>query len=132
MDVAVAVITNVSQEVLITRRALTKAHGGYWEFPGGKVESQELPEQALVREINEEIGIHVVEWSMLGTVAHTYSDRQVNLIVYHVYQYLGEPLIKESQIDMQWASLDELSQYHFPEANQEIISMMKTSILALA
>ncbi len=59
MKVAIAIITDETNRVLITQRGFLTTLGGYWEFPGGKLEADETPEKALIREIKEEINIKV-------------------------------------------------------------------------
>ncbi|MGL5741622.1 MAG: NUDIX domain-containing protein [Legionella sp.] len=66
LTVAVSVILDAQQRILITQRPLHVPHGGCWEFPGGKVEQYELAHAALIREIQEEVGLEVHEYQLLG------------------------------------------------------------------
>ena len=81
VHVAAAVIRSTDGQVLISRRAEEQHQGGLWEFPGGKVEAGEQVEQALRRELQEELGIRVVRARPLIQVAHDYADKQVLLHV---------------------------------------------------
>lgn len=125
MDVAVAVIYDQENRVLITQRALEKAHGGMWEFPGGKVEPGESSISALRREIKEEIGLDVIDASLVGEIQHHYPDFTVRLLVYLVQDFIGDAQCLESQLNLTWASLDELDRFKFPEANDEIVRLVK-------
>lgn len=129
MKVAVAIVFDNEQRVLITRRPLHAAHGGMWEFPGGKLEAGELPSEALVREIKEEVGIEIVEYSFLGEVTHTYGDKTVTLLVFRIEQYQGNAICCESQIDLCWVSVNNLVDYTFPEANLQIINLIQKNCL---
>lgn len=124
MKVVVAVIIDSQQQVLITQRALHLSHGGFWEFPGGKVEENENPIAALKREIKEEVGLEVLECVFLGEVQHTYQDKPVELLIYRVLVYTGKASCCEDQMDLRWVSLSSLYQFKFPAANQAIISML--------
>ncbi|ASQ45904.1 CTP pyrophosphohydrolase [Legionella clemsonensis] len=125
MKVVVAVIVNKSGEVLITRRPLHVPHGGLWEFPGGKLEPDEAPAEALAREIKEEVGIEILSFRFLQEIIHAYSTKIVNLLIFEVRDYKGEPSCLESQMDLRWVNSKELPLYDFPEANTKIIDLIK-------
>ncbi len=127
VNVAVALIYDEQQRVLITRRSWTKAHGGYWEFPGGKLEVNEDPKMALSREVKEEVDLDVIASHHLMDVLHDYADLQVQLIVFTVHQFIGEPICRESQLDLRWVTHDELADYQFPEANLAIIKLLRSN-----
>ena len=61
----------------------------------------------------------------MGDVLHDYPDKQVHLIVFAVHHFIGEPMCRESQLDMRWINLDELVDYQFPEANLEIMKLIR-------
>lgn len=126
MKVAVAIIVDEENRVLITRRPLHAPHGGMWEFPGGKLEAEELPSSALIREIKEEVGIDILDYSFLGEVIHNYGTKTVNLLVFRVDHYQGNALCCESQMDLRWVSVGNLSNYEFPEANFKIIELIES------
>ncbi|KTD73205.1 8-oxo-dGTP diphosphatase MutT [Legionella tucsonensis] len=129
ISVAVAVIIDEQQRILITQRPFYLPHGGCWEFPGGKLEVNEPSESALIREIKEEIGIEVRHYTLLGEVKHQYPDKSVKLIIFLVSQYVGEPLCLEGQLAMKWVYPYELNPEHFPEANREVIDMVYDYLL---
>lgn len=125
MKVAVAIITDEQQRILITQRPLHVPHGGFWEFPGGKLEEQELPEHALIREIREEIGLAVEQYHFLGQINHQYTDREVELLIFHVTQFTGVATCLEGQLNMNWVHLSEINPQDFPEANHAIIKLIE-------
>ena len=120
LHVAVGVIKDSEGRVLISLRH-DKAHqGGLWEFPGGKVEPGESVEQALARELKEELGISVLEIAPLIKVEHQYVDLKVLLDVWLVTLFSGQPVGREGQ-DILWVNPENLADYSFPAANASII-----------
>jgi 8-oxo-dGTP diphosphatase len=125
MKVAVAIIFDEQERVLITKRPAHAAHGGLWEFPGGKLEEGEPASAALIREIKEEVGIDILESRFLGSVVHDYDSKTVELLVYSVVKFQGEAYCRESQSDLRWVHLKELTQYNFPKANERVIELIQ-------
>ena len=121
MRVAIGVIKNHQGQVLIALRDDTRHQGGLWEFSGGKIETNETAEQALKRELKEELAIDVINAIPLMTINHSYADRAVQLIVFLVEQFTGEPHSAEGQ-PIKWVNVQDLKQYQFPAANQAIIT----------
>lgn len=124
MKVAVAVITDSQNRILVTQRPSHVPHGGYWEFPGGKLEENELAEHALIREIKEEVGLDVHQYQFLGQINHQYSDRAVQLLIFHVTHFSGKAICLEGQLNMKWVGLGDLNQADFPEANHGIFDLI--------
>lgn len=124
IEAAIAVIMDEQKRLLITQRAPHLSKGGYWEFPGGKLDRHESPELALIREVREEVGLDVVRYYYLGEVHHSYDTYQLILHGYVVHQYRGEARCCESQTGIRWISLDELQAYDFPEANRQFIEKL--------
>jgi len=124
IHVAVGVVKNHNNEVLISRRHEQAHQGGLWEFPGGKVEHGEDVYDALCRELKEELDIRINSAHPLIRVHHDYSDKQILLDVWQVTLFEGEPHGRESQI-WQWANLDELNKMAFPEANKPIMKAVQ-------
>ncbi|USQ15168.1 8-oxo-dGTP diphosphatase MutT [Legionella lytica] len=124
MKVAVAIIIDEQQRILVTQRPLHASHGGYWEFPGGKLEANELAEQALIREIKEEVGLDVLKHEFLGEVHHQYAERSVQLFIFLVTQFSGSPTCIEGQLAMKWIHQNELNPDEFPEANREVMQLI--------
>ncbi|CAM4505839.1 MAG: 8-oxo-dGTP diphosphatase [Legionella sp.] len=124
IKVAVAIIVDEQQRILVTQRPLHASHGGYWEFPGGKLEANELAEQALIREIKEEVGLDVLKHQFLGEVHHQYAERSVQLLIFLVTQFSGNPTCIEGQLAMKWIRQQELNPDEFPEANREVMQLI--------
>jgi 8-oxo-dGTP diphosphatase len=123
VHVAVGVILNANQQVLIARRPMGSHQGGLWEFPGGKVETGESLQQALFRELKEELAIEVSECSALVTIEHDYGDKLVLLDVCMVRAFTGDAVGVEGQV-LRWVGLDQLGEYQFPAANKPIVELL--------
>ncbi len=128
MKVAVAIIFDKKGRVLITQRAPHVSHGGFWEFPGGKLEQDETPLDALSREIEEEVGLVINDAFFLDEITYTYPHRQVTLSVFCVRNYSGEAVAREQQMDLCWVDPLSLHQFEFPEANQFLIDKILTAV----
>ncbi|NJM32796.1 MAG: Nudix family hydrolase [Limnobacter sp.] len=104
IDVAVAVVFNAQGDVLWGQRPQGKPYAGYWEFPGGKVEADETVWQALVRELQEELGITAQQGGPWFVMEHDYEHAKVRLHLYRVWQFEGTPRALEGQT-LTWSSL---------------------------
>lgn len=122
--VAVGVIVN-GNAVLISRRPSHVHQGGLWEFPGGKCEADETLNEALGRELQEELGIQVTNSEFLFTIEHDYGDKVVQLLCCKVSGFGGEPSGLEGQ-RVQWLPIADLGSFQFPDANQRIIEYLKS------
>ena len=120
IHVAVAVIRNNKNQVLISKRPDDVHLGGYWEFPGGKVEAGETIEDALEREIKEELNIQIAQYRPLIKITHHYKNKSVLLDVWNVSYYSGVAKGNEDQL-ISWKMSDELKVKEFPEADVPII-----------
>ncbi|MDD5463338.1 MAG: Nudix family hydrolase [Methylococcales bacterium] len=121
LQVAVGVVKNAEGQILISLRDESLHQGGLWEFPGGKIESEETAEQALARELKEELAITVMSATPLININHQYSDLAVQLHVFLVERFSGTAKSCEGQ-PFKWVSPSELADYAFPAANRPIIT----------
>lgn len=124
VHVVVGVISDGADRILISKRADHLHQGGLWEFPGGKVEPNETVQEALRRELFEELAIEIKEQNSLITIEHDYSDKAVLLDVWWIGAFTGEPRGCEGQ-PLQWVAISALQEYEFPAANQPIISAIQ-------
>jgi len=124
IDVAAGAILNSNGEkVLLAKRDAKQHQGNLWEFPGGKLEADEPATDALIRELQEELGITPIEIENLIVVEHDYGDKAVRLHVFTVRQFSGTPMGREGQ-PLQWVAVGELANYAFPEANVPIVEAL--------
>ena len=124
IQVAVGVIINDKDEVLIALRPKHKPQGGLWEFPGGKKKSDETIELALEREFLEEISIRVKTYFPLQKIQHSYRKYSVILDVWMITEYAQTPKGAEGQC-IEWRSVQSLQYEDFPDANKKIIKILK-------
>lgn len=124
VHVAVGVIFNGLGGVLLSRRHDDAHQGGLWEFPGGKVEPGESVQDALARELAEELGIEVLHAQPLLEVRHDYGDKQVLLDVWGVHRFSGDPRGLEGQ-PLEWVPRADLHHYSFPAANLNILAALQ-------
>ncbi|MEZ9338932.1 8-oxo-dGTP diphosphatase MutT [Vibrio splendidus] len=118
--VAGIIFNQDKSQVFITKRPDDKHKGGFWEFPGGKVEAGETIEQAMARELDEETGIKVTEQSLFEHLEFDYTDKSLKFDFILVTDFEQQPYGKEGQ-QGEWVDLKSLNQYAFPEANLPIL-----------
>jgi 8-oxo-dGTP diphosphatase len=121
ITVSAAVIER-DERFLLTRRAADTHLAGRWEFPGGKREPGETGEQALIREIREELGCEAVVGPLLLTTDHTYPDVRVRLEFYAA-TLRGEPVPQLGQ-EMRWVPRSELVSLPLPEADADLVALL--------
>jgi len=128
LNIAAGIIRNSAKEIFITQRDASSHMAGFWEFPGGKIESGETPEQAVIRELQEEVGIDAEAPVLLKTLEHRFPDRIITLYFFLVEEWQGEPYGKEGQ-PKRWVKQSELKAEEFPPANEAIVNALKNSQL---
>ncbi len=123
--VAVALV-DVDGRVLIAQRPDGKSMAGLWEFPGGKVELGELPEAALIRELDEELGIDVSRKCLapLTFASHGYKDFHLLMPLYVCWVWEGTVTPKEGQ-KLKWVRPLELKEYPMPPADVPLVAMLR-------
>ncbi|ABD04741.1 NUDIX hydrolase [Rhodopseudomonas palustris HaA2] len=119
--VAVALI-DADNRVLIAQRPKHKQLGGLWEFPGGKVDPGERPEAALIRELDEELGITVKEACLapLTFASHAYEDFHLLMPLYVCRRWDGQVMPREGQ-ELAWVRANKLRDYPMPPADIPLI-----------
>ena len=120
--VAACALVDVDGRVLITRRPKGKTMAGLWEFPGGKVETGELPEHTLIRELQEELGIEVTEACLapLTFASHAYADFHLLMPLWICRRWEGMVTAKEGQ-ELAWVRPQRLKDYPMPPADEPLI-----------
>lgn len=123
--VAVALI-DADNRVLISQRPHGKQLAGLWEFPGGKLDPGETPEQALVRECREELGIEVCETCLapLTFASHTYEDFHLLMPLYICRNWEGEISPQEGQ-QIAWVRANRLQHYPMPPADVPLLPALR-------
>lgn len=122
---AVALI-DIEGRVLLAQRPEGKSMAGLWEFPGGKVEQGETPEAALIRELEEELGINT--WSSclapLTFASHSYDDFHLLMPLFACRKWEGIPHPQEGQT-LKWVRPNELRNYPMPAADVPLIPILR-------
>ncbi len=118
-----AAIIRKDEKVLITQRPRGAHLEGMWEFPGGKIEEAETPEQCIVREISEELGMQIIPERHILSVTHEYETKIVELHVYECTIIKGIPAPLEGQ-EIKWVKPHELPAYTFPPPDLKIIDFL--------
>jgi len=126
--VVACVLLGPDGSVLLARRPEGRELAGLWEFPGGKIEPAEQPEEALVRELEEELGVRVRREDLvpLTFVSHSYRDFHLLMPLYLCQVWEGKLTAKEGQ-ELAWVDPDQLDRYAMPPADEPL----KTSLRAL-
>jgi len=119
--VAAAALVNGAGAVLIAKRPEGRPLAGLWEFPGGKIETGEEPEEGLVRELKEELGIEIAkgDLSPLTFASHAYPDFHLLMPVYLCRRWQGNVTANEGQ-ELAWVRPDELQLYDMPPADEPL------------
>ena len=123
----VAALIWKGERFLICQRPVNKARALLWEFVGGKAESGETLQKALVRECREELDITVEVDNVFLDVIHEYPDICVHLTLFNSRIADGEPKLLEHN-DLRWITVEEIDQYDFCPADVEILEKLKAKV----
>lgn len=123
IHVVAGVITDARGRILLTRRTEGRDLAGRWEFPGGKREPGETSEQALVRELEEELGIRAEVGDWIIDVPQRYPDKRLRLEVRRIRSFKGTPRGHEGQA-MLWVMPDKLDRYDMPPADKPVVGAL--------
>ena len=124
MTEVVAALIWDENRFLACQRPAHKARGLLWEFVGGKVEPGETREQALIRECQEELAVTVAVQDVFMEVDHVYPDLTVHLTLFNASIAEGVPQ-KIEHNDLRWITVEEIDQYEFCPADEEILRRLK-------
>lgn len=126
IDVAVAIIEKEGK-FLIGKRKRGSHLENKWEFPGGKVESLETPEECLIRELKEELGITIEVGSFVAESVFNYSGKEIKLLGYRASYISGEPILSAHE-EIKWISAEELDKFDFAKADLIFLEKLKKDI----
>ncbi|MGZ8359854.1 MAG: (deoxy)nucleoside triphosphate pyrophosphohydrolase [Allosphingosinicella sp.] len=129
MTVVAAALVDGARRVLLQQRAPRRALAGLWEFPGGKVEPDELPEAALVRELREELGIEVAADALVpaGFASALVGERHMILLLYVCRTWSGTPQPLDASA-LKWLTPAEMEAGEMPPADRPLIATLDAQI----
>jgi len=124
--VSAVALVDVDGRVLLARRAAGKAHAGLWEFPGGKVEDGETPEAALIRELDEELGVEVAESCLAPFSFTSLANESFHLlmVLYLCRRWRGRPSARVHQA-LAWVRPQRFSDYGTPPADRPLMAQLR-------
>jgi len=124
--VVACALVDVDGRVLICKRPQGKSLAGLWEFPGGKVEAGETPEAALIREMDEELGVTITQSCLAPFVfaSHTYETFHLMMPLYLCRRWSGVVVAKEHEA-LAWVKPNALSDYEMPPADAPLIAYLR-------
>ncbi|MBN9564666.1 MAG: (deoxy)nucleoside triphosphate pyrophosphohydrolase [Alphaproteobacteria bacterium] len=129
LTVVAAAIVSPMGEILLSRRPEGKSMAGMWEFPGGKMEANESPEQALQRELLEEIGIKAKTHTMTPAAfaSHAYEDFHLLMPLFLVKEWTNDPVPLEGQL-LQWFKLSKIDTASMPPPDGPLVDRIREMI----
>lgn len=130
IDVVAAVIRDDQNRFLIAKRKASQSNGGLWEFPGGKIEKGETEQQALVREIQEELGVKIWVLKFLKCSIYKYPNKTITLYSYYCEIFEGSPTNIEHD-EIRFVPLSDFDKYEFSGANRETIELLQNQLFVL-
>ena len=126
LTVVACALVDPDNRVLLAQRPEGKSMAGLWEFPGGKIEPGETPEQSLVRELNEELGITTEPACLapLTFASHAYDNFHLLMPLFICRKFEGIPMPKEGQ-NLKWVRPKALRDYPMPAADEPLIPVLQ-------
>jgi 8-oxo-dGTP diphosphatase len=123
--VAACALVDKDKRVLLARRPPGKAMAGLWEFPGGKVEPGERPEDCLIREMHEELGVEIRHPCMapFAFASHAYPDFHLLMPLWVVRRWEGTPVPREGQ-ELAWVRPIRMNEYPMPPADKPLVDLL--------
>ena len=124
--VAAVALVDADNRVLLARRPEGRAMAGLWEFPGGKVEDGELPEEAVVREVREELGIDITESCLapLTFASHVYDDFHLLMPLFVCRVWQGQLAPREGQ-ELKWMRPNRIADLPLPPADVPLVAVLR-------
>lgn len=125
INVVAAIIRNKDDKILIAQRNLKKSQGGLWEFPGGKIESNETKEEAIIREIKEELDMNIEVYSYFDEKLYEYPDKVINLIALNCTMLDDHYDVLEHE-KVEWINEQEFDNFDFAPADVYFVNKLKS------
>lgn len=123
IDVVAAIIKNKDGKILIAQRNLKKAQGGLWEFPGGKIEKGETKEEAIIREIKEELDMDIKVDSYFTSKQYKYPDKTINLIGLYCTMIGDNYKVLEHE-KVEWITMNQFNNFEFAPADKYFVKKL--------
>ena len=127
LSIVIGILRNTKNEVLLGKRMKGKNLKGYWEFPGGKIELNETPEEALFREFQEELGVEIGRSMKMESISYQYDQYDVVLIPFKIIDYIGYPSGLEGQ-ELIWRATDQLRELEILPANRSLVEKLTAEL----
>lgn len=121
IDVVAAIITQ-NGKILLARRSASSDQPGLWEFPGGKVEPHETQPQALIRELEEELGIRATPADWVASHQQAVSGRIIHLHAWRVPRFTGIPRLTASHSELVWCTPAQATEYNLAPADIPLLA----------
>ena len=124
--VAACALIDGDGRLLLAQRPEGKSMAGFWEFPGGKVDPGETPEEAVIRELNEELGIstHTSCLAPMTFASHAYEDFHLLMPLFVCRKWEGIPVGQEKQ-ELAWVRPDQINKYQLPPADIPLVAQLR-------
>lgn len=114
------------EKFLLVRRPINKKRGGLWEFPGGKVEDGETLEEAIKRELEEELGIKTEIKKILGKTNYQYPEGEIELILFEV-EAKEDPVLREA-LELKWVNFEEIKELELCPADKKLLESLRKDL----
>ena len=122
LSIVIGILRNTKNEILLGKRTKGSLMG-YWEFPGGKIEANETPEEALFRECQEELGVEIGRTKKMEPIEYHYDDYDVLLMPFKVIDYIGSPFGLEGQ-ELIWCATHQLEEIDILPADRSLVEKL--------
>jgi 8-oxo-dGTP diphosphatase len=128
--VAACALIDQDRRILIAKRPAGKPMAGLWEFPGGKVETGETPEDTVIRELREELSVRVTKPCLapLSFTSHNYREFHILMPLFVCRRWEGQPVAHEAQ-EIRWVKANKLREFPMPAADEPLISHLADLLL---
>ena len=123
LKVVAAIIYSADGRMLIGRKRAGKSMAGFWEFPGGKVEENEDPESAVLREIKEELGLEISIDALYSDYLFHYPTRTIHFLFFKCQHLSGKPELQDHD-RIEWVKVDELTAYQFSPGDEPVVKTL--------